>query len=214
MKNIIILLAFISFITCKAQTPILSLYSNDISLGDVANAYYKDVDNFRDPFVGTWFYTNGSELLRVQFKKIDMYYDNGGPIPYYQDFLVGEIQYKDTNGVESFNSLGVLNNPTQSIYNYSMYSINKIKYKVFPQCLNCPTDSYRLYMVYNEPTIDDSGLQGAWAMRVVVENGVTKLKVQFDMSEGKTKRNKANFDLPSTDWEHDVPYGEYTLIKE
>ena len=214
MKNIIILLAFISFITCKAQTPVFPIYSLDTNYGDTTNAYYKDVDNFRDPFVGTWVYINGSELLRVQFKKMDMYYNDNGAIPYYVDYLVGEIQYKNTNGVESFNSLNVLNNPTQLIYNYSMFSGPSISNKGFPQCLDCPTGTRRLLMFYTEPNIDDMALKGAWAMRVVVENGVTKLKVQFTMDSSSNGINKANFDLPSTDGKHDVPYGEYTLIKE
>ena len=50
MKYLILIVSLI-FINCKAQTPILSRYDVNTSLGDVPNAYYKDVDNFVVPLV-------------------------------------------------------------------------------------------------------------------------------------------------------------------
>jgi len=211
IANFIILFIYYNL---NAQAPIIDRYSTNCSLGEIENAYIKDVNNYRNQFVGTWLYSNGPETLRVRFKKVDMFYNNG-PIRDYEDYLVGEIQYVNSSGVEKFNTLNVLNQPTLvSIYNYSMYSGSKISNKFFPQCLSCPIGTNRLYMHYSEPGVDDVGLSGAWAMRVVTENGVLKLKVQFAMADGPVGINKNNWDLDSTVKEHQVPYGEYTLIKE
>ncbi len=51
-----VFVAFGSF-SCKAQNPIISL-DNKGQDGIINNAYYKDVDNVLDAYVGTWIYEN------------------------------------------------------------------------------------------------------------------------------------------------------------
>jgi len=213
MKNIILLILICSF-NINAQTPIIDRYGNYVGLGDIENAYYKDVQNLRDQFVGTWTYSNGNELLRVRFRKIDFFYENWGGTPYYEDFLVGEVYYKDAGGVVKINRLNALNQNFTSIYEYSMYSESFIRNNDIPNCLDCPLNTRRLYMFYSEPQVDDAGLKAGWAMRVVNENGVLKLKVQFELTDTAVGLNKYDYQSPSTMKEHYLPYRDYVLVKE
>ena len=60
MKGIKLLFLIVFWVSCKAQTPLLSLY--DDQYGEVAGAYYKDTHNDLDNYVGTWIYSNGIHL--------------------------------------------------------------------------------------------------------------------------------------------------------
>ena len=143
-----------------------------------------------------------------------MHFEQHGTIFCYVDSLIGEIQFIDSNAVEKFNSLTNLNTPIVDINSCSLYSGSYISNKIRPQCMTCPVGTKRLYMFYTEPNIDDINLKGMWTMRVVSENGLTKLSVQLYIDEPSMGVNKFDNDLPATDDEHDVPYGEYILIKE
>ena len=120
MKNIfLILLAALSFTFCKAQvpagTPIIPLNSvNDDSFNLTNNgAYFKDTDNKFDQWVGTWQYTNGNTIFKIEIQKIEGVYFPANlthfplPINCYMDVLIGGYYY-EVNGVVISNHLAIL----------------------------------------------------------------------------------------------------------
>ena len=209
----LILIASLIFINCKAQTPILSLYDVNTGYGDVPNAYYKDVDNFRGQFVGTWLYTNGTTSIKVVFEKRDMIYRNS-PIPFYFDKLVGEIRYVEA-GIEKLNTLSNLGiSYPDNVWKYNLVSMSQFENNVLPFCSICPTNVTGLKMWYNEPDNDDVCLTAYFTMYHVVEGGVDKLKVKYYLQNAACGVNEENWDNPSTKTEFIVPHGEYTFIKQ
>jgi hypothetical protein len=208
MKKIIILLLLsVSYYSCKAQ--ILPRFNN-LDFGKTNNAYYKDINNELNPFVGTWMYSTPNDTLKVVFIKKE-YFDKE---TYYADYLVGEFQYvKD--GVEKANTLSNLNINHNKIYDYNMFSVTFLKKNSFPKCDVCSLTDKRLSMEFDEPANDDYMLSANFVIRHVVENGVEKLKVQFVMTAGAGGYVKdLNSNATSTSTVHSIPYGEYTLIKQ
>jgi murein DD-endopeptidase MepM/ murein hydrolase activator NlpD len=63
MKKIILALIFITSFSCKAQNPVLPLYKSEFAA--INGAYYKDMDDFHNQFVGTWVLNNGTTYLKV-----------------------------------------------------------------------------------------------------------------------------------------------------
>lgn len=207
-KTIITFLLFISFINCKAQSPIIPRFNNGGTFGDVPGAYYKDIDNYLNQFVGTWIYTNGTTSLEIRFiKRTMMFQDNS----YYVDDLFGEFRYVE-NGIEKANTLNALNNNFLTPYEYSLYSITKMFKNSFPKCDECSDNNKRLLMLFKEPANDDSMLSAKLTVRRVDENGVEKIKIQFAM-ESVASGFKEDGSV-SVARSHTIPYGEYTLIKQ
>lgn len=212
MKNIIITLFILSFLSCKAQTPVIDTYGPD-NYGTVENAYYKDVQNFQDQYVGTWLYTNGTTSLKVVLVKKTMFYKTTSVKKYYADYLVGEYQYIE-NGVEKVNTLSNLEVNHTNIFNYNLVSITRIWKSAYPKCLDCAADERRLLMFLDEPSRRNiaGGISNEFILRRVVENNVIKLKVQFVYTGrgpfftiGGAPVNVSGFT---------VPFGDYTLIKQ
>ena len=52
MKHIILLIIIAVTIQCKAQSPVINI--TDMTSKTIPGAYYKDVNNYLDNFVGTW----------------------------------------------------------------------------------------------------------------------------------------------------------------
>ena len=193
---------------CKGQHLIIPRFDNGGTLGSVAGAYYKDVDHYFDQFLGTWSYTEGTTILKVSFIKKEMMnvYNE-----YYEDFLVGEFQYIE-NGVEKVNTLASLNNNYTGYNSYNMWSITRIRKTSYPVCEECSTDEKRLRMAFTEPANDDDCLEGMWTMRVVVEEGVQKLKIQFRLETNYCGYKEDG--TVSTARSFSIPFGDYTLIRE
>ena len=112
MKKIIVTLTVFAFFLVKSmgQTPIIDLQDRDGTR--LKNAYYKDVNNVLDPFVGTWLYTNGTTSLKIVLVKKSTALIGD----YYEDLIIGEYRYV-LNGVEKFNSLNNIN----TIYSNESY---------------------------------------------------------------------------------------------
>jgi len=209
MLKVYFILLFMS-LTAIAQTPILDLHT--ALFPKVENAYYKDIENFYNQFEGTWVYTDATQTIRLRFVKKEMFYLNSVK-SYYADYLVGEMEYI-INEFEIFNSLPNLNINYSDIFKYNLVSITKVGYHYYPICTECASDVKRLYMRYDEPTNNDLGLSAEFVMRIEVENGFPKLKVQYELRSGPQGINKNNFDLPSTTTDFAIPYGNYTFVKE
>jgi hypothetical protein len=212
MKKITTFIAIITLsLACKAQ--VLNIYET-LPSETPPNAYRKDIQNFQNQFEGTWVYQNGQEYLEVQLIKKEMMLWNPGPNQYYEDRLVGEYKYLNSNGVEQVNSLFNLNENHNSIFNYNLYSITKISLDSYPMCSSCPSGTERLLMRFDEPANDDMSLTAGFVIRRVIENGVEKLKVQFYHKSAKSGRKKGDISQPSTFSGFSLPYGDYTLIKQ
>lgn len=213
MKNILFTIIILAFFDCKAQNPIIDLYgSNDF--GAIDNAYYKDIENFLNQFEGTWIYTNGNTTLKVSFLKKSMINLPPPGKSYYSDFLVGEFQYIE-NGIEKSNTLSNLDLNHSSIWSYNLVGNSKLGNNNFPPCNECPVSTKRLSLRFDEPLNDDCGLSAVFVIRRVVEQGVEKLKVQFENTSSAFNCNKYDLENPtgSTARQFTIPYGEYTLIK-
>lgn len=202
---------FIISITCKAQ--ILDTYET-LRSETPPNAYLKDTQNFQNQFVGTWVYQNGQEYLEVKFIKREMMLRRPGQYQFYEDFLVGEYKYIDSNGVVKVNSLNNLNINHYSVFNYNLHSGAKLNNNSYPLCPSCPVGSERLYLDFDEPANNDFSLDAGFVIRRVIESGVEKLKVQFYNKSTSSGRSKIDFTQPSTFTNFSLPYGEYTLIKQ
>jgi hypothetical protein len=209
MKSILSALLVLLSGIIMAQSPILDINTDEYPRTE--NAYYKDIDNFYDQFVGTWVYTDATKTIRFRFVKKEMFY-NQSVRNYYKDYLVGEMQYIE-NGVVKINSLDSVLDNHSSILDYSLHSIGKTYNDLFPRCLECPENMERMAMKYNEPTNDDVSLGAAFVMRRADENGVQKIKVQYVFTEGPSGV-QFDFETPSTTTGFTIPYGDYTLVKE
>lgn len=216
MKNIyLILVAIISFISCKAQSPILPLYNNS-NFGDVENAYYKDNNNVHNQYVGTWLYNNGTTSLKIILKKKEMFHvigDATNPTPdFYTDAVIGEYQYIE-NGVEKINTLSNIdiNYPTSTDHN--LYSFSLKRADSYPKCNECTIGEKVLRMNIDEPSRRHiMNLSRDFIIRRYFDNGIEKLKVWFILT-GHGVYVDSNTNELSDISGFSLPYGEYVLTK-
>lgn len=195
---------------CKAQTPIIPL--SDYNYGSVRNAYYKDTQNFLDPFVGTWVYSNNGTILKVVLQKKIMFHENGVAQNFYTDFIIGEYQYI-RNGTEILNTLSNLNVIHEEISEYNISGNIEDIHNTYPKCVECPNGEVRLVTYFNEPTRRNiESLDSQMIFRRFVENGTVKLKVWFVKIAGTTGYTTDG--QPTTITDYSLPYGEYILIKQ
>lgn len=97
MKKIILtfVLVIISF-TNNAQTQIVDIETYT-DYPAPAGTYLKDISHTFDPFLGTWKYQNGNEILIIKLEKVEMYLDTQNGI--YEDFIKGNYSYSTDNGI-------------------------------------------------------------------------------------------------------------------
>jgi len=211
MKKITTFIAIITLsLACKAQ--VLNIYET-LPSETPPNAYRKDIQFFQNQFEGRWVYQNGQEYLEVRFIKKEMMW-RPAPTQYYEDILIGEYKYIDSNGLERVNSLDNLNINHSNFYDYNLFSVAKLVLNSYPLCPSCPIGAERLLMHFDEPANDDMSLTAGFVIRRVIENGVEKLKVQFYHKSAKSGRKKGDISQPSTFAGFSLPYGDYTLIKQ
>lgn len=209
-KLVTLAIVFCLSLACNAQE--LNIYET-LPSETPPNAYRKDTQNFQNQFIGTWIYQNGQEYLEVRFvKKVMMWRPE--PTQFYEDVLVGEYKYVDSNGIERVNSLSNLSINHTNLFDYSLYSGAKLVLDRHPFCPSCPIGTERLYIHFDEPANDDISLDAGFVIRRVVENNIVKLKVQFYNVSDKSGRSKSDFNQPSTFTNFSLPYGDYTLIKQ
>lgn len=60
------------------------------------NTYFSDIDNTFDPFIGTWQWTDGSQVLIIQLLKISHYYSAASEV--YKDVMVGNYRFSTDGG--------------------------------------------------------------------------------------------------------------------
>ena len=207
MKKIALLTIVLLQFACKAQSPVLDIYDFNTDRG-VYNAYYKDVTNFRDQYVGTWRYSFHTTLIEVKFIKKDMAFIEVGNLRYYKDYLIGGLRYvKD--GVELVNTLPTLAVNGSSGYDYYLHTGSVIRPNYHDAtCPDCAPDEKRLLLKYDElQTKNSKCLNSVFIIRRVVENGVEQLKVQF-------RQDGWDLCMPADNIHFNLPYGDYTLTKQ
>lgn len=213
MKNItyILILAFLTTIS-NAQSPILPRYDNP-NFREVTNAYYKDINNIHNQYVGTWLYTNGNTSLKIILRKRTMMHSAGNIYSYYADYLVGEYQYIE-NGIELVNTLASINNEYNDGWDYNLCSTYLKRNDTYPKCNECSPTEKRLNMQFNEPSRRHiTGFSNDFALRRFFESETEKLKIWFTCTDNGIYRTKDDFNL-TTITGFSLPYGEYTLIKQ
>ncbi len=212
MKKIFYIIIAFYTIGVNAQIEILPLNGGAKRYGFVNNAYYKDIDNVLNQYVGTWLFTNGNNSFKIILQKKEHVYMSAGVIKFYTDFIVGEFQYIE-NGVEKINTLSNLATNYSYIFDYNIVGHALIPNNLFLSCNNCATNEKRLMADLTEPnTRNVSGLEAKIIFRKVIENGVEKLITNF--YQESPSRGILNDGSPTTIDENTVPYGEYILIKQ
>jgi hypothetical protein len=210
MKTIIyiILLFTLSIVSCKAQSPIISLYDGS-DYADTANAYYKDTDNDFDRFIGTWEYNNGSEKLRIIIRKKEQYSYNGlGNIPaFYADYLYGEYLYKDSNGNELVNTLTNIDSNPTDISEHLIFGNTIDPSQYLPSCENCDPNERSIFLAFYDPVRDY--IKCELVLRTIPNtqnSSINDLKAVITGSysiipEGSPTDSR-------------IPYGKYVMIKQ
>lgn len=217
MKKILIITALLlSFINCKAQTPIEPIYNNP-DYADTEGAYYKDTYNDYDRFEGTWQYTNGNDSLTITLQKKEMQYIDNSSSPMlgpsiYEDILIGEYRYVE-NGVEKVNTLTNLqvNYSDPYEYNLSGGGIEKYNPSAPPgYCLGCSPGEVKVALPFEEPNVNIQGSSLYYYFRHYIENGVEKLELNM-FDHGMITHELGTVNLNN---KYSIPHQDYILIKQ
>ena len=194
---------------CVAQPPEFPLYNRSI---DVPGAYYKDLQDDFQRFIGEWKYEQGLDTLIVKIVKKEMQFINYGHISVYEDYLVAEYRYVD-NGVEKINTLPnlLINYPDPYDYNIVANIIIKPVPNNSAVCLNCGPNDVMVKGSFNDPERYILGFEPIVVLRHKIENGVEKIFLTMSIF---------GFKLPSPDGtvspydKYNLPVGLYELIKQ
>ncbi len=101
MKKIIIIFYIVSAYINSANAQIVDVNSGATVMDAPSGTYIKDVFDTFTPFLGTWIYQNGNEILTIKLEKVTQhYYPEYGN---YQDFIKGNYSYT-TNGGTSYST--------------------------------------------------------------------------------------------------------------
>ena len=103
MKKILslgLLLFAVSFSYAQQEKveEIRQYYSQNFKKSPLFIYYYKDVNNYFTPFIGTWIYQNGNQTFIIRFwKETKVGYPNSSP-KYYVDELAGHYKLVENYG--------------------------------------------------------------------------------------------------------------------
>ena len=203
MKNIILSLCIILIYSCKAQTPILPAYEHGAH--DVNGAYYKDIDNQLDPYVGTWLYTNRTTSLKVTFQKKLHHYKSYRN--YYEDLLIGEYQYIE-NGVQIINTLPLLSNLTMNPWEHNITGLYFLTQYERPYCSDCEESIKRVRIHLTDP-------QREYLNHSCYIGFKAGQQIPLDMNELIFEISEESSVIPNGQpADRRIPKGHYLLIKQ
>jgi hypothetical protein len=218
MKTLFYSLLLASSLSLKAQ--IIDIYNDNTNTsGYVAGAYYKDLTNVHDQYIGTWLYTNGNTSLKLVFQEREhvksLTYKDG--MFFYKDWLIGEGQYIE-NGILKWNSLPNLSASQSTDYvtvrnHVSFYNISYTRERVF--CPECAPGERRLKMHWLALDSNFNNLNSMGytvLLRRFFENGVEKLKVSF-YAAPEDGIGSIDVDNPPVFTPPVIPLGSYVLTK-
>ena len=203
MKTLIKLIVLVLFTSnCIAQDPIINI--TNLNGQDVQGAYYKDIQNLLDPFVGIYVYSNGTTYLKFEFRKKIMSSMNNYC---YEDLIIGEYQYIK-------NGITIADTRNSFLENYA----NGRKHSVFTNfintgigigCQDCaPTENY-LRGGLSDCLSDRTAY---FVMRKTTMNGQEAMKIRISWRSDGMGRNRT-VDEPPTP-QPALPNAEFILIKQ
>lgn len=95
MKKILIILVFLLGKNAYSQTNTIDLYEGS-SMNSPAGTYIKDINNVFAPYLGTWKYQNGNNILTIKLEKVTKFYSM--KFKTYHDFIKGNYSYSTDGG--------------------------------------------------------------------------------------------------------------------
>jgi hypothetical protein len=198
---------YLSFLTLilgnilNAQNPEISLEDRDGT--DQEGAYYKDVHNSLDPFVGTWIYQNGSTSLTIVLEKRTLsLYGNY----YYEDLIIGEYQYIENGEVK----INTLNNLVQGVSldrNHTIAGNFVVTDPSYWNCSDCTLGERRLRVGFEDPIID---IGGSMLIKKTTVGGQEAIRIELSYMFKSVFRH----DEPVIHPTPTLPLRIYTLVKE
>jgi hypothetical protein len=191
MKKILIYLTILIAFSCKSQI----ISQNNAYVDIPNNAYIKDTENFLDNFVGTWHYQNGNEQFTITLNKIIHFKYSS----WYEDILIGEYKYIDTNGTTLVNTLSDINIPSIHHNISGARSLVRLEY---PKCPECDMGEYRIKSFFYDPDRKYQNL--AIVFRSI---SATQIKIKLYRS------GISAMDDPNAPDEMRIPEGEYLMNK-
>ena len=204
MKAIYVIAIFVFAMCCEAQI-VLPLYENGL---DVQGAYYKDINNDLNNFVGTWKYTNGATSLTITLQKKIMQPYSDNTISCYQDVLVGGYKYVENN-IEKINTLSLLLLNLPNSYDYHIFG-NILLPPPATNCDGCLLTMRPVHLGFTDPNREILGMESRMVFARADSGNVEKLRLFFRALSGglDDPENPRPYD------EYTVPFGEYLLVKQ
>jgi hypothetical protein len=211
-KSIIILILGIQFLNCKAQNPIVPI-QNQGGIDYAIGTYFKDTNNYLNPFVGTWKYTNGTTSLKFVIQKIIMSH-NGFE---YNDLLIGQYEYIE-NGVIKTSTLSEIGMVFPDMRNHSLEGNSIYKgANQGPKCSECNSSTIRVHLGLDERI--KRIYSDIYAFVTYDAQGTEVMKVSI-YGDGKAFANPNSTVINPIDIStkipvgNNIPNGRYTLIKQ
>ena len=203
MKTLFKLIVLVLFTSnCIAQDPIINI--TNLNGQDVQGAYYKDIQNLLDPFVGIYVYSNGTTYLKFEFRKKIMSSMNNYC---YEDLIIGEYQYIKNNIIIADTRNSFLENYTNG--RKHSVSTNFINTGIGIGCQDCaPTENY-LRGGLKDCLSDRTAY---FVMRKTTVNGQEAMKIRISWRSDGMGRNRT-VDEPPTP-QPALPNAEFILIKQ
>ena len=149
MKHIlIILLATISVLSCKAQVPLIEKY------GNITNGiYYQDTNNDLGKLEGIWLFEDNNEIFKIELIRKEQYLVTYSNISYHHDVLYGEYHYINANNNQVVNSLNNINAYTD-VSEHLIYGNYIMEATHLPVCDDCLPDERRVKVSIKDPERD------------------------------------------------------------
>ena len=200
MKKIFFIALALLSINCKAQ--IIDLKEQGAYRHYPVGAYFKDIDNLLNPFVGTWLYTNGTTSLKIKLlKKVNE--SNGR---YSEDIIVGGYEYIE-DGVLKANTLPETL-PSDTYKGRYFINGNLILDCIdYPRSPDCLPNEKRLYISIKD--VSCSHYRNMMIRKKIV-GGIEQINVEFNLNTTVYYKSTE----PEPDFNFTLPSGSYTLIKQ
>lgn len=166
---------------------------------DYTSRYIKDINNDLNPFVGTYIYTNGGTTFKIILQKLTMVYDVDKD--YYEDLLIGELEYTEQYINELVFTTPQLTNPNLYPYHHRISGNVLYEFSKNVFCTGCEPNlkSVRL-------TICNTRFCGQMFVGKIIVNGNLAVKI--------FKRSNIPFiRVGETPIKPIIPDGEYILLK-
>lgn len=200
MKNLIKLAFTLFFVSCNAQT--INLENKGSYRYYPQGAYFKDINNYLDPFTGTYLYTNGNTSLKiVLLKRI-----NETSSLYAEDIIYGGYEYK-VNGVTLANTLPNTLPITTFSSKYYIHGNSYLLNNSHPPCNTCSPNEKRLYLSLKD-------MQCLYYRDIIIKKEIVggQEQIKITIMQPGTVYYKST--EPEPEFNFILPSGDYTLIKQ